>query len=117
MPTSVQQLANINARLAELTPSLCCSSTEDVSDLPARFDEVTGLLRQARALTGSSRVLSGNDEGTREILAEYRRHLVAVRDAIGRMEPLLTARRAELHRQLEHIRHASCWASSVREVR
>lgn len=117
MPSSAQQLANINARFAERIPSLCCSSTEDISDMPPRFDEVTALLRHARALTGSGRVLSGKEEGAREILAEYRRHLIAIRDAIGRMEPLLTARRAELHRQLEHIRHASCWASSVREVR
>ena len=117
MPSSAQQLANINARFAECIPNLRCSSTEDISDLALHFDEVTALLRQARSLTASGRVLSGNEEGTGEILADYRRHLMAIRDAIGRMEPLLTARRAELHRQLEHIRHASRWANSVREVR
>lgn len=117
MPNSTQQLAHINARFAELIPSLCCSPTENISDLTPRFDEVTMILRQARALTASGRVLSGKEEGARDILADYRRHLIAIRDAIGHMEPLLTARRAELHRQIEHLRLASHWAGSVREAR
>jgi len=117
MLNAAQQLAAINARFAQLIPLLCCSPQETIADLVSRFDEVREVLRQARALTASGHVFSGKDKETREILADYRRQLIAIRDAMGRIEPLLTARRAELHRQLEHMRNARCWAGCVREAR
>ena len=117
MPNSAQQLAAINARFAELIPSLRKPAEERTGVFASHFDELTALLRQARGLTASGRLLSGSDEDARDVLTEYRRQLIALRDTIGRVEPILNARRAELHRQLEHLRRASCWASSVREVR
>ena len=78
------------------------------------FEEITRLLTQARSLTRSANV---DGDNAREVLAEYRHHLIAVRHAIGRLEPLLTHRRAQLREELEHIRNAGAWASSVRELR
>ena len=117
MSDSARQLALINARFAELMPLLSGSPEEPISELPPRFDEVRTLLQQARTLTSSGRLLPPANDHTREILADYRRHLISIRNAMGRMEPLLTARRAELHRQLDHIRHATFWAASVRTAR
>jgi len=34
---------------------------------------------------------------------------------MGRLEPLLTERRALLRQEREHIRNAGAWASSMRE--
>ena len=117
MPDSTRQLALINARFTELIPLLSGSPEEQISELPPRFDEVRTLLQQARTLTSSGRLLPPQNDRTREILADYRRHLISIRNAISRIEPLLTARRAELHRQLEHIRHATSWAASIRNAR
>ena len=115
--SSAQQLAAINARFAELIPFLCNPAEDRTADFASYFDEVIALLRQARGLTASGRLFSGNDKDTREILREYRRQLIALCDTIERIEPILAARRAELHRELEHLRRASRWASSVREAR
>lgn len=116
MSDSARQLAAINARFSEIIPLVSGAGPEDSANLLCHFDEIRALLQQARSLTSSGR-LSDADGHTREILADYRHHLVTVRNAIGRLEPLLTARRAELHRQLEHIRSTAAWANSVREVR
>ena len=116
MSNSAQQLAAINARFAELI-RLICNPPEDITaDFASHFDEVTALLRQSRGLIASGRLFSGDDTDARETLREYRRQLIALRDTIGRIEPTLTARRAELHRELEHLRRASCWACCVREA-
>lgn len=116
MSNSAQQLAAINARFAELIPFLCNPPEELTADFASDFDEVTALLRQARGLTASGRLFSGNDNDAREILREYRRQLIALRGTIERIEPLLTARRSELHRELEHLRRARRWACSLREA-
>ncbi len=117
MSDSTQQLATINARLAELIPLISAAGPDQSAALGSQFEEIRTLLQQARKLTSSGRLAGAADERTREVLADYRHHLIAVRNAIGSLEPLLTARRAELHRELEHIRGTSAWANSVREVR
>ncbi|HZU44753.1 MAG TPA: hypothetical protein VE994_18890 [Terriglobales bacterium] len=110
MPDSLEQLAMINARLAEHIPLL--TAGPDCSTIAASFEEVTRLLAQARALTASAHF---DREKAREVLAEYRQRLIALRNALGRLEPLLTERRAQLRKELDHIRNTSAWASSVRE--
>ncbi len=117
MSDSTQQLATINARFAELIPLLATAGCGESAALVPQFEEIRTLLQQARNLTSSGRLAAAPDERTREVLADYRHHLISVRNAIGRLEPMLTARRAELHRELEHIRGTSAWANSVREVR
>ena len=111
MPDSLEQLAAINARLAEHIP-LLTAGPNDCSTIAASFEEVTRLLAQARALTASAHF---DREKAREVLAEYRQRLIALRNALGRLEPLLTERRAQLRKELDHIRNTSAWASSVRE--
>ena len=112
MQDSLQQLAAINARLTELTADLPAATPEDCATIAPAFEEITRLLGQARGLSASANL---DRDHAREVLAEYRRNLIAVRHAIGRLEPLLTNRRAQLREELEHIRNAGAWASSVRE--
>lgn len=108
----LEQLAAINARLAELTAVLAHATREDCANIAPAFEEITKLLGQARALTTSEKM---DRDQAREILADYRRHLITVQHAIGRLAPLLTERRAQIREELEHIRNAGAWASSVRE--
>jgi septation ring formation regulator EzrA len=114
MPDSLQQLAAINLRFAELTPGLAAATPEDCGTIAEAFDKITQLLEQARRLTASE---NADRDQAREVLAEYRHQLIAVRHAIARLEPLLTERRAQLRQEMEHVRNAGAWASSVREVR
>lgn len=114
MPGSADQLASINVRLSCLLPKLAAASG---IELAGHFEEITALLQQARNVVSTERLNTSKDSRAREILAEYRHHLILLRDAIARLEPLLTAHRAQLRRELDHIRHAGSWASSVREVR
>ncbi len=116
MSDSARQLALINTRFAELVRFIAAAGPEQSAGLVSQFEEIRTLLQQARRLTASRRLIAA-DEHTRETLADYRHQLIAVRDAIARLEPLLSARRTELHRELEHIRGTAAWASSVREVR
>ena len=112
MPDRLQQFAAINARLAELAAVLAHATPEDCATIAPTFEQVTQLLGQARALTTSAEL---DRNQARESLAAYRCNLIAVQHAIGRLAPLLTERRAQIREELEHIRNAAAWASSVRE--
>ena len=112
MPDRLQQLAAINARLAELTAVLAHATPEDCAMIAPAFEEITQLLEQARALNTPAEM---DRDQAREILADYRRHLITVQHAIGRLAPLLTERRSQIRVELEHLRNAGAWASSVRE--
>ena len=112
MPDSLQQLTAINARFAELIPLISAASGEQCASVAPVFEEIRSLLESARKLTSSGHL---DATKAREILADYRHHLIAVRHAMGRLEPLLTERRALLREELEHIRNAAAWATSVRD--
>jgi septation ring formation regulator EzrA len=112
MPDSLQQLTAINTRFAELIPLISAASGEECAAVAPMFEEIRSLLESARKLTSSAHL---DPTKAREVLANYRHHLIAVRHAMGRLEPLLTERRAQLRQELEHIRNTSAWASSVRE--
>ncbi len=112
MPDCLQQLAPINARLAALAAILAHATPEDCGTIAPAFKEITQLLGQARELT----TLAVMDcDQARDSLADYRRNLIAVQHAIGRLAPLLTERRTQIREELEHIRNAGAWASSMRE--
>jgi len=112
MPDSLQQLTAINARFAELIPLISATSGEECSPVAPVFEEIRSLLESARKLTSSGHL---DATKAREILADYCHHLIAVRHAMNHLEPLLTERRTQLRQELEHIRHTSAWASSVRQ--